>query len=84
MQATSKVQEGIEATFDRIDKNADRMIEIEEFATLMLETNRRCSANELRACFDAIDSDRDGRVTLKEFRAWLSHGSGVNPIVARS
>jgi Ca2+-binding EF-hand superfamily protein len=48
------------------------MIEIEEFAVLMLETNHRCDATELRASFDAIDSDRDGRVTLAEFHAWQS------------
>lgn len=75
MQVAGKVQNPIADTFDRVDKNGDRVIEIEEFATLMLEDNHRCTATELRTCFDAIDSDRDGRVTLEEFRAWQSRRS---------
>jgi Ca2+-binding EF-hand superfamily protein len=75
MQATSKVQDQTGDTFDVVDKNADGIIEIEEFAVLMLEMNHRCTAAELRACFDAIDSDHDGRVTLEEFRAWQTRRS---------
>jgi Ca2+-binding EF-hand superfamily protein len=76
MQVASKVQDQAGGTFSSLDKNADRIIEIEEFAVLMLEMNQKCTAAELRACFDTIDSDRDGRVTLEEFRAWQARGSG--------
>lgn len=71
-------------TFDDLDRNADRIIEIEEFAVLMLEMNHRCTAPELRACFDAIDSDRDGRVTFEEFRAWQSRESAQAAELARA
>lgn len=70
MQTADPVLDEIEATFDRIDKNGDRIIEIEEFAALMLEMDRYTSPSEMRACFDAIDTDHDGRVTFEEFRAW--------------
>lgn len=64
--------------FDRVDKNADGFIEIEEFAVLMLEMDRRCSSTDMRACFDAIDSDRDGRITQREFREWVLGGLRVS------
>lgn len=70
MQSTNRAQDEIEETFDRIDKNRDRIIEIEEFSALMLELDRYTSPTEMRACFAAIDTDRDGRVTYDEFRAW--------------
>jgi Ca2+-binding EF-hand superfamily protein len=64
--------------FDRVDKNADGFVEIEEFAVLMLEMDRRCSSTDMRACFDAIDSDRDGRITRREFREWVLAGFRVD------
>ena len=70
MQTVEPVHDEIEESFDRIDKNGDRIIEIEEFAALMLELDRYTSPSEMRACFDAIDTDHDGRVTFAEFRAW--------------
>ena len=75
MQITRTVPDEAQETFDCLDKNADRIIEIEEFAALMLEMNRRCTPQEMRAHFNVIYSDRDGRVTLEEFRAWLSRAS---------
>jgi hypothetical protein len=81
MQATSKMPSEIKDTFDRIDGNADQILEIEEFSVLMLEMDHRCSAAELRACFDAIDSDHDGRLTAGEFRAWLSRESAASQAV---
>lgn len=76
MPVTISTDEKAGAPFDRIDKNADRIIEIEEFATLMIEMDRRCTASELRTCFDMIDSDQDGRITLEEFCAWQARESG--------
>ena len=80
--AGKEMQHEVAQTFDRVDKNADRIIEIEEFARLMLEIDHRCTAADLRACFDAIDSDGDGRVTLEEFRAWRSRSSAGKIIEA--
>jgi Ca2+-binding EF-hand superfamily protein len=70
MQAVDRKQDKIELAFARVDRNGDERIEIEEFATLMLDMDRATTACEMRACFDAIDSDHDGSVTLAEFRAW--------------
>jgi Ca2+-binding EF-hand superfamily protein len=74
VEAVNNLKDDLEDTFDRIDKNGDRTIEIEEFATLMLEMDRYASPTEMRACFDAIDSDHDGSVTFEEFRAWSRVG----------
>lgn len=63
-----------ERAFDRVDKNADGFIEIEEFSVLMLDMDGRCSSTDMRECFDAIDSDRDGRITQREFRDWVLGG----------
>jgi Ca2+-binding EF-hand superfamily protein len=70
MQAVDCKQDEILQAFARVDKNGDQRIEIEEFATLMLDMDRTTTACEMRACFDAIDSDHDGRVTLAEFLDW--------------
>lgn len=70
MQAINHSKNELEETFDRVDRNGDRCIEIEEFATLMLEMDCYTSPTEMRACFDAIDSDHDGSVTFEELRAW--------------
>jgi Ca2+-binding EF-hand superfamily protein len=78
MQSIPKEPEEIAASFQRIDKNADGSIEIEEFSVLMLEMDHRCRATDLRACFQAIDSDHDGRVTFEEFRAWLAGRTAVS------
>jgi Ca2+-binding EF-hand superfamily protein len=70
MQAVDCKQDEIAQAFARVDRNGDGRIEIEEFATLMLDMDRATNACEMRVCFDAIDSDHDGSVTLAEFRAW--------------
>jgi Ca2+-binding EF-hand superfamily protein len=70
MQGADPAPDEIRQTFARIDKDGDGIIEIEEFAALMLELDGNASPTEMRACFTAIDADRDLRITYDEFRAW--------------
>lgn len=78
MEISEKTQHEAEETFHRIDKNADRIIDIEEFAMLMLEIDHRCTAAELRTCFDTIDADGDGCITVGEFCAWRKCGADAH------
>jgi Ca2+-binding EF-hand superfamily protein len=72
MQLANGVQDEIEEMFARIDKDGDRNISFEEFASLMREMDRARPESALRVSFDTIDSDHDGSVSFDEFRAWVS------------
>lgn len=72
MQIAGFVQDEIEEMFARVDKDGDRSISFDEYASLLLEMNRASPRSALRAGFDTIDLDRDGRVSFDEFRAWVS------------
>lgn len=70
MQYADPVLDEIEETFARFDKNGDRGIQFEEFASLMLRMDHTRTEAALRHQFEAIDVNRDGRVSFEEFRAW--------------
>jgi calmodulin/calcium-binding protein CML/plastin-2 len=56
--------------FDYNDRNADGMIQIDEFAAMLDELDAEMTESETRTGFRDIDSNDDGLIDFAEFVAW--------------
>jgi calmodulin/calcium-binding protein CML/plastin-2 len=56
--------------FDYNDRDADGMIQLDEFAEMLDELDADMSENEIRTGFGDIDTNDDGLIDFKEFVAW--------------
>jgi calmodulin len=57
-------------TFDYNDRNADGMIQLDEFAQMLDELDAEMSEQEVRTGFQDIDTNDDGLIDFKEFATW--------------
>ena len=56
--------------FDYNDRDADGMIQLDEFAEMLDELDADMAENEIRTGFGDIDTNDDGLIDFKEFVAW--------------
>ncbi|XP_047611369.1 calmodulin-like protein 5 [Phacochoerus africanus] len=66
--------------FDRIDKNKDGTINVQELGAVMRSLGRNLSEDELKALIAQVDKDGDGTISFEEFLATMvttmqAHGS---------
>lgn len=66
-KAAQAVRETDEQAFARIDKNADRMISLDEFKAELQARRQRLAVQRLRRQFQTMDSDRSGGLDTVEF-----------------
>jgi calmodulin/calcium-binding protein CML/plastin-2 len=56
--------------FDYNDRDADGMIQLDEFAEMLDELDADMSEQETRTGFQDIDTNDDGLIDFKEFVDW--------------
>jgi calmodulin/calcium-binding protein CML/plastin-2 len=56
--------------FDYNDRNADGMIQVDEFAEMLDELEAEMTESETRTGFRDIDSNDDGLIDFAEFVTW--------------
>lgn len=66
-KAAQAARETDEQAFARIDKNADRMISLDEFKAELQARRRRLAVQRLRRQFQLMDGDHSGGLDTVEF-----------------
>jgi calmodulin/calcium-binding protein CML/plastin-2 len=56
--------------FDYNDRDADGLLQLDEFAQMLDELEAEMSEAEIRTGFGDIDKNDDGRIDFTEFVAW--------------
>ncbi len=67
-------REELKECFAEVDKNADGVIQFEEFETLLHNLGSELTDSECRIGFKEVDADNNGEISFDEFATWwLEH-----------
>ena len=63
----SKAIDKTKSEFNKLDKNADRKLDVKEFQTWLLRRSPKMTDSDVRSAFTKVDKDDDDAIDFEEF-----------------